>query len=406
MNMNLLLRLLFTACSVIVTSGRVLAQSPPPPEASSREDTVAALQAEKAKALTPPRPDNAEKWVLRAEKILTEPSGFFPYFDTVYMGGGFTLGAGYRRFYGDKTFWDIKGLYSFKNYKLIEGETVSRGHWNGKLNLKSRLQWRDATQVAYYGIGMGSHKDDRANFRFKETSAFGEAEFRPVWWTPIRGSVAYEQWNTMEGQGDQPSIETKYNAATAPGLGADPTYVHSAFSAGIDWRTSPGYTRRGGLYEVTFHDYRNINSGNFYSFQKLNAEVIQHVPILRETWILAARGRVETTLNDNDNIPYFLLPFLGSGSTLRGFDSYRFRDRHSMLINAEFRWTPAKALDMALFYDCGKVTHRRSDLDFNGLKSDFGIGARFHGPTTTPLRIDFAVSNEGWRVVFAGGPIF
>ena len=47
-------------------------------------------------------------------------------------------------------------------------------------------------------------------------------------------------------------------------------------------------------------------------------------------------------LNDNGLIPYFMLPSLGSGSTLRGYSSYRFRDRHSMLMNAEFRWIPAR----------------------------------------------------------------
>ena len=221
----------------------------------------------------------------------------------------------------------------------------------------------------------------------------------------IKGTLAYEHWNTLEGTGGDPSIETRYTAATAPGLGAEPGYVHTEISSGIDWRQSPGYTRRGGLYEVTFHDYENVGGGP-YSFQKLDAEVIQHVPLLRETWVLAARGRMETILNDNDVIPYFMLPSLGSGSTLRGYSSYRFRDRHSLLFNAEFRWMPAVGLDMALFYDAGKVAPRRDQLDFKGMKSDVGIGARFHGPFATPIRIDLAVGNEGWRLVLSGGPIF
>ena len=181
--------------------------------------------------------------------------------------------------------------------------------------------------------------------------------------------------------------------------------MHSQLAAGIDWRQSPGYTRRGGLYKATFNDYRN-NKGGTYSFQRLDADLIQHLPLLRETWVLAFRGRVETTLNDNNLIPYFLLPALGSGRTLRAFASDRFRDRHSLLMNAEFRWTPGTALDMALFYDAGKVTSRRSDLDFKGLKSDVGIGFRFHGPLSTPLRIELAVGNEGWKVVFSGDAVF
>ena len=37
-------------------------------------------------------------------------------------------------------------------------------------------------------------------------------------------------------------------------------------------------------------------------------------------------------------------------------------------------------IDTAVFYDAGKVAARTADLDFNGLKSDYGFGVRFHGP--------------------------
>ena len=392
--------------SVFLMSGALPAQVPTTADAPSREESIALQQAEKARKAEPPKPDKAEAWVRRAEEIfLLDPSGFFPAFESVYHGGGLTVGGGYRQFFGDNSFWQVKGLISVLNYKLVEGAAVSRGHLNQRLTFGTRLGWRDATQVAYYGLGMSSKPEDRANFRFKQTYLDGNADFRPRRWIPIRASLGYEQWNTEQGTGSDPSIETRYTPQTAPGLGADPGYVHTKVSAGIDWRRSPGYTRTGGLYEVTFHDYRNTGGG-LYSFQKLDAEVVQHVPLLRETWVLAGRGKVETTLSDSNLIPYFMLPALGSGSTLRAYSSDRFRDRNSILMNAEFRWMPAQAWDMALFYDAGKVTSRRSDLDFTGMKSDFGIGFRIHGPFVTPIRIDLAVGNEGWRLVIAGSPIF
>ena len=122
---------------------------------------------------------------------------------------------------------------------------------------------------------------------------------------------------------------------------------------------------------------------------RLDADVVQHLPIFRDVWVLSFHGRVETTLDDDDVVPYFLMPSLGSGRTLRAYRSWRFRDRHSMLGQAEFRWIPNRlGLDMALFYDAGKVTSRREDLDFEGLKSDWGIGVRFHLPAYTFLRLD------------------
>lgn len=372
----------------------------------TRAGALAALQEDKSKNLKPYEPNKVELWVHKLETIyLLEPSGFYPYFGTVYSGGGLTGGAGYRKFYGDNSHWYVQGLYSVSNYKLAEGGTESRDHLNRKLDFGSRLGWRDATQVPFYGLGINSNHDARTNFRFQQTYADGHAAFRPKSWAVLKGMLGYEHWELLEGKGNYPSIETRHTPLTAPGLGANPTFLHSQASAAIDWRRSPGYTRTGGLYEVALHDYHTLSSQDF-NFQKLTGEVIQHVPLLRETWVLAARGRVETILNDSDIVPFYLLPSLGSGSTLRGYGVDRFRDRHSMLMSGEFRWIPSVGMDMAIFYDAGKVTARRDDLNFKGLKSDVGIGVRFHGLVTTPLRIDLAVGNEGWRVVFSGSAPF
>ena len=54
---------------------------------------------------------------------------------------------------------------------------------------------------------------------------------------------------------------------------------------------------------------------------------------------------------------------------------------------------------MAIFYDAGKVVPRQGDLDFTGLKSDVGIGLRFHTPQTTVLRFEVARSVEGLRFI-------
>jgi outer membrane translocation and assembly module TamA len=77
------------------------------------------------------------------------------------------------------------------------------------------------------------------------------------------------------------------------------------------------------------------------------------------------------------------------------------------LLQAEWRVLANRFLDMALFYDAGKVTDRRSDLDLDGLKSDFGLGFRFHGPAATPLRIEFARSNEtSFKIIFSAKHAF
>ena len=53
---------------------------------------------------------------------------------------------------------------------------------------------------------------------------------------------------------------------------------------------------------------------------------------------------------------------------------------------------------MAIFYDAGKVADRLEDLDFNDLATNWGIGARFHGPSTTSLRIEGAKVIRGLEI--------
>ena len=76
-------------------------------------------------------------------------------------------------------------------------------------------------------------------------------------------------------------------------------------------------------------------------------------------------------------------------------------------MSGEFRWIPNRlAVDMVLFYDTGKVAHQWDDLSLRGLKSDVGIGIRFHGPIATPLRIELAKGTEGFNLVFGGSAAF
>lgn len=378
----------------------------------TRTEELAKKQAEKAATAQPYKPTGFETFMNRLEENLASPpNGFFPALGSVYPGGGFTLGAGYRHFYARKAVIDVTGFYSLKNYKKVEIGTRTPWNLDGPFVFSLRAGWLDAPQIGFYGLGNDTSSDDRANFRLKQTYAAATLDLKPSSWTRLVGEVAYEDYKTESGRGSAPSIETVYDDTTAPGLFSDsgefsnPKYVRAEGTAAIDWRTSPGYSRRGGYYGVTFANFADVDET--FSFQRIDGELIQHLPILRDNWVISLRGRVQSVLDDDDEVPYFLLPYLGSGRTLRAYSTGRFRDRHSLLTTAEFRWIPSRlALDMAVFYDAGKVASRRQDLDFENLTTNWGIGARFHGPRSTVLRIEAARGSDGWHLVFSTSAAF
>ena len=101
-----------------------------------------------------------------------------------------------------------------------------------------------------------------------------------------------------------------------------------------------------------------------------------------------------------------MLPSLGGGSNLRGYSSWRFRDRNSVLLQGEWRIMVNRFFDSAVFYDAGQVAAHKRDLDLHRLQTDYGFGVRFHAPFATVLRIDVARSREGTSFVFSTSPVF
>ena len=387
-------------CLTGATLAGVLA-APPAGAQETRVETITAKQAEKAKETKPYTPSRFERVMAQLEETFSSPpSGFYPQFGTIPQGGGFSAGLGYRQFFGRQSVFDIRGAYSMKNYYQVEAAVRRPWHGTGRTFFETRVGYIDAPQVAFYGIGMDA--STRTNFYLKFPYAAAQAEFRPSSWTRVNGEVGYDGYDTESGKGRHPSIETAFTPADTPGLFTRISYGRVQGSAAIDTRTSPSYSRKGSFLGAAIVSYSDTDGT--YSFQRGDLEAIQHIPLLRENWVISLRGRVQTILDDGDTVPFFLLPSLGSGRTLRGYPTFRFHDRHSILTSAEFRWIPNRlAMDMALFYDAGKVTNRREDLDFENLESDWGIGVRFHAPSATVLRIEAARGSEGWRLVFATG---
>jgi hypothetical protein len=376
-------------------------------EPQTREGTVEQAQAEKAKDLRPYVPGKFELLMNRADEILVNRAPrWHPYFESAYYGGGFTLGAGYMHHVSPYSTIDVRGSYTILGYKRFEAELTSPRLFHRRGSLSVLGGWREATQAGFYGVGMNTSLANRTNFDFKQPYGSGTLEFWPTRrLLMLRGGLELTQWKQRSGQGDFPPVDAVYSPATLPGVGTTTKYVHSQGTVGFDWRTSPGYTRRGGFYGVTLHDYADRDEK--LGFRQVYYDVIQHIPILREAWVISLRTNVQTSYTKTgQQIPFFLLPYAGSGSTMRAYNSHRFRDQNRIVAQAEWRIMVNRFMDTAVFYDAGKVTSRRADLGFSGLKSDYGFGVRFHGPLNTPLRIEVARSSEGTRLVVSTQPIF
>lgn len=345
--------------------------------------------------LTPYEPNRAERLIASLENSVlgVAPVGVYPWLGNIYPTGWLAFGAGYRNVFADTGSVNVLGGWSLKNFRMTQGTVVLPKLADGRVVVQAHAKWLDAPVVPFFGLGQSSSKDDRASYRYREATVGARGDLKPVTWFSVGASLDVLDITTL-GTGRDDSADRRLSPVQAPGLLADPTYFRSAVSAAIDWRQPPGYSGTGGLYRAEVVNYAHRDNGR-YGFRQFEGEVVQLIPILRANWVIALRGLVTTTsVDDGREVPYFLMPSLGGSRNVRGYSTFRFRDRHRMLWSAEYRWTPARFVDMALFYDAGKVTSRTSDLDFTNLSSSYGIGMRVVSLAGTALRIEVARSQE------------
>jgi hypothetical protein len=394
---------LFAVAFVVLRSGTVIAQ-----DASSRQALIEQEEETKADKMTPAKAGKAEDYVARlSDAFLSGNLHWHAFFQNAYSGGGFTVGAGYNRYVSAYNWIDVRGSITPSGYKRLEAQFFAPDLFTRRGTLSVLGGWREATKVNFFGLGQTTSTTSLTNYGFTQPYLGATLEVFPTRkYLDLRGDVEISQWKQGAGSsGDSPSVETVYTPSTLPGLGASPVYLHTQGTVAFDSRPARGYTRRGGYYGVTVHDYADKDSA--FGFNQVDYTAIQHIPILRETWIIAMRAYAQTTYQKSgQTIPFFMMPSFSGGSDLRAYASWRLRDLNSLLLQGEWRASINRFLEMALFYDAGKVAARRSDLDLNGMKSDYGIGFRFHGPITTPLRIELAFGNEGYVLNFSASQVF
>jgi hypothetical protein len=367
---------------------------------TTRVETIAEQQAEKAKQLGEEGPTDAERVIRRIllSPLLTGGDGVYPWFGSVFSGAGMAVGVGYLKRLEKAASINVLGGVSLNNSILLETKLTAPELWRGMLRVDAGARWTDVRGVSFYGLGPATDKSTRVRYDYNPFEVDGNAAFRLSPWMIVSGGYSFLKLSTTS---DQAAF-----GAAGPGLGENLRYSVMRGGAAIDWRTSPGYSTRGGLYRASWalHDETN---GRPFSFSSQEYEVVQLVPLVREQFVLAARGVMRLTTPDNGHtVPVMIAPTLGSGSSLRGFATRRFTDRNSLLLTGEYRWRPSRYLDMAIFLDAGQVAADRHEFRASALETNWGVGARFHGPNFTAFRLDVARGREGLRVIVSGGNIF
>jgi outer membrane protein assembly factor BamA len=174
-------------------------------------------------------------------------------------------------------------------------------------------------------------------------------------------------------------------------------FMPAQLSLTVDTRNFREHPTSGVLLRASGAHYEDRDTGAF-THRRYEGEAAGFLPMFGERVVLALHGRVVTTPLEEGSVPFYLLPSLGGGNSLRSFADYRFHDRSMAVANAELRLAMLTHLDLAFFADAGNVAPRIEDLNFD--KRSYGAGLRLHTRRQTFARLDVANGAEGWRFLF------
>ena len=380
-------------------------------EPTTRAEALRREREEKQKTVAPYESPGIERTLDfiedRAIFLLTR-EGPYPKLGSLTTGSGFAAGLGIRnrallKRHGTIDVW---ASGSMTGYFGLRGEITFPELADGRLFLRGYADHRDYPEEDYFGLGPASLRADQVNFAIRGETYGVRAAFQPVRSHVYIGG-GLERIDRRLGRGLDPalpSIETKFDDTTAPGLSAQPDFLRTSAFIEADYRR-PTYARNGGWYRLEYSHFAD-QTLDAYSFDRFDMDVRQAVSFLGERRVLWGRAAMSTsTVDEGQTMPFYEMPTLGGNSTLRGFRDYRFRAPHALLLQGEYRIEIWSALDFALFYDTGKVAERRADLDFSNLERDYGFGFRFNSDNGIFLRVDAAFGTRDGKhlwIVFGG----
>jgi len=386
----------------------VLGAAAAPAQETRVEYTAEAQDAEaQPRSATSPGPGLLERSVAWVERKLESNSGpkdgFYPTMGGIIPGDGWlSAGAGYRhRLGGGPSFVNTSASITERRYVAAQSTVAWPRLSAGRLSVATQVAYQDFTQVSFFGIGSAAPESARSNYRLRQAGAIASAAVHARSWLAIGGRVGYVRGPVI-GPGlssSYPSTTDRFDEQSAPGLTSPINFVHTETFVEADTRDAPGRPTRGGFYRIGVSGFRDI-ADTGHGFGRVDLDATQYLPLFNGNSVLGLRSRVTLSrAADGHEIPFYLLPTLGGFNTLRGYSSYRFRDRNAALWSAEYRWPMLRMVDAAVFVDAGTVADDVRGLVHTQFASDYGLGLRAHTASRSIASVDVAKGREGVRVM-------
>ncbi|MBN2199056.1 MAG: BamA/TamA family outer membrane protein [Candidatus Aminicenantes bacterium] len=192
------------------------------------------------------------------------------------------------------------------------------------------------------------------------------------------------------------------DSGTWPGASGG-TSSGAGFIINWDTRDNVFFPERGMYCQVS----AVLNSGllgSGFNYASLKLDLRRYVSLL-SSHVLALQALYQAVVGEP---PFKSIPKLGGDSIMRGYYSGRYRDRHLLAFQAEYRLPVWWRFGLVGFAGLGQVAERPGRFGPEGMKCSAGFGVRFKiAPSEgTNIRLDFAWGKGTSGFYFTAGEAF
>ena len=383
---------------------------------TTREETIAAERNDKVADLWPERTspivDRANRLVERGFREGLD-SGKGANGPQIVLGGmrsgqGFTAGMGYRRsdLWAERLGYRATGRATLQRAYLFDFNLDFQGLKTERTAVRWYTKYESSPDIDFYGLGNDSPKENHTSFSYDDLTTDVDAAYQALRHLEVGFTTGYLHADSSRGHDDFTPIDELFPPDQIPGFNEDTQFTRIGAFVDFDYRDSKTGPRSGGVLGMRYREYWDIDRRTF-AFRQTEYEFQQYIPYFNKGRVIAIRAAVVLTFpKEGNEVPIYLQPVLGGNDDLRGFGGYRFRDNHSAYLGVEHRWHASSNLEMSAFLDAGKVVPLKRNIDPTRMNYSGGIGFRFRVRSAVVSRTDFAVSREGFRIVWTFSDIF
>jgi hypothetical protein len=358
-----------------------------------------------------------EKVLYRVAKLLGPRRGPFGVVLGIQAGGLSGFGAGLS--IEHDAFFRKGNLLRLRGSGTVNGDT--------RLSLGSRIPFGEGE---YFEFGTGYRM--RGNARYfgigPDTEGRDESFYRQeVFWSGAalrRGLGAHLFWeadllysSVTAGEpredADGPSISTKFAGALPPGFGEHSYGVSVGLQLLHENDLGKGRPTKGGSRRVRVERFESTDDRSV-GLLSYRAELQQFFTLWHPFRVLALRG-YGSWLDPigGDVIPFQRLLINDNPDVLRGYRSFRFRDRGLVALNSEYRFPlltnerpGGSGIDFYPLADWGQVFDDAQQVGFRNMEFSYGLGLRIESATGFVARIEWARSDEETTIQFRSDQLF